>query len=138
LEQGSVALPFAVEALLFDLDDTLYDRDQAYLDWACAFVQRYFPATHNIQTRGIINLLVSLDNHEDTPRDVLFSQFRDHYPTLHVPVATLIEEYYQEFLRFIRPLPEVRELLQALKEESIPFGIITNGSSRQLALAHFR
>lgn len=132
MEQASISLPFAVEALLFDLDNTLYDRDQAYLNWACTFVQTYFPTIHDAQTQEIDDLLILLDNHEDTPRDILFSQFRDYYPTLQVPVATLVEDYYQEFPHYIKPLEETREVLQTLKTAGIPFGIITNGSSRQL------
>lgn len=132
LTQASLSLPFGVEAILFDLDDTLYDRDQAYLEWAFTFVQTSFPGMEDTQMRQTIDLLVELDEHEDTPRDVLFSQFREQYPALQVPVTTLVEEYYREFPRYIKLQSEVRQLLHMLKAASIPFGIITNGSSRQL------
>lgn len=126
----SAPLPFSVEAVLFDLDDTLYDRDKAYYQWATVFVEKYF--SESTESQPMIDLLVKLDMHEDTPRDLLFSQFKHQYPFLDIPVTTLMEEYYYEFPRYIEAPQEVQETLHALTAADIPFGIITNGSARQL------
>ena len=130
--QTSISLPFASEALLFDLDDTLYDRDKAYACWATSFVREHFSAVYALQAQGMIDLLIKLDAHEDTPREALFSQFQQYYPSLNIPVATLIDRYYKEFPCSIEPLQEVNNLLYLLQAAGIPFGVITNGSFRQL------
>jgi putative hydrolase of the HAD superfamily len=133
LESLSISLPFDTKAILFDLDDTLYDRNQAYFNWGCSFARKYFSDASDSQRLAIINTLIHLDKHEDAPRDELFAEFKRSYPLSHLSVPALVDEYYRDFPRCIQPMKEALELLYALREMNIPFGIITNGTSYQLS-----
>ncbi len=125
------SLPFAVKAILFDLDDTLYDRDQVYADWARTFVRTAFPIADSAGRQAIIDLLVELDNHGYALREPLFAQLLSHYPELTIPHETLVKDYQRDFLSTIQPVETTTRLLRLLAEFGIPFGIITNGSHRQ-------
>ncbi len=131
MESLAISLPFGVKAVLFDLDDTLYDRKQAYFNWVCSFTRRYFSDVSDTQRLEIINALMRLDKYEDAPRDELFMEFNQTYPLPHVSISTLVDEYYRDFPRCLAPMKEALELLHVLRETHIPFGIITNGTAYQ-------
>lgn len=124
-------LPFEVKGMLFDLDDTLYDRDAAYYQWAMSFVQATFPAFTAIQTQEAVSLLVELDDHGYASREKLFTGWQQRYPDSTQPFPVWVEEYHRGLLRMIEPSQATTELLHTLHRLAIPFGIITNGSQRQ-------
>jgi len=121
-----------VKGLLFDLDDTLFDRDKAFRAWATSFVQAHCPAEEGIQATEVLDLLISLDGHGYTSRRRLFSQLQQAYPSLCTSVDQLIAMYYGQRDRGIKPGEGTISLLHTLREAQIPFGIVTNGSSQQL------
>ncbi len=128
---GTFLLPYQTTALLFDLDDTLFDREKAFHRWAISFVQRHFPLEKRSSLQEAIDLLVSLDAHGYTPRERLFGDFQRSYPWLPNSVEKLVETFYQQFPEHIELDAQLPVLLDTLKRAHIPFGIVTNGSSRQ-------
>lgn len=131
MDQMPLSLPFGARAILFDLDDTLFDRDAAYLNWAKAFVQATFPASSVMQAQEIVACLVELDDHGYGPREAIFAGLQQRCPALTTPLPVWLEEYHRGLLDMIEPSLAVSKLLSALTRSAIPFGIITNGSSRQ-------
>ncbi|HZR42760.1 MAG TPA: HAD family hydrolase [Ktedonobacteraceae bacterium] len=120
-----------VRGLLFDLDDTLFDRDKAFKAWATSFVQAHCPTEKDIQAAEVLALLISLDGHGYTPRRSLFSQLQQVYPSLCPSIDQLVTVYYEQRDRGIEPGEGTISLLHTLREAQIPFGIVTNGSSQQ-------
>lgn len=121
-----VRLPCHTRAVLFDLDDTLYDRRAAFGRWATAFAAAQLPPRIR---QAAVNLLVTLDGDGYTERCDLFSAFLKAYPGLY-DVNIQIEAYYREFLEHMEIPPEIAFLTDALKCSGIPFGIVTNGAVR--------
>ena len=52
-------LPFKVSALLFDLDNTLFDRDRAFMSWAEAFVQTRLASQDDLRPPPHLNVAAS-------------------------------------------------------------------------------
>lgn len=115
-----------VKALLFDLDDTLYDRGATFYRWANAFIQSYLPASEH---DAALALLCTLDAQGMAPRTALFSSFQLSYPGLY-EVGTLIEMYYQQFPAYME-YAHLESLLSVISQLHMPIGIVTNGFIRQ-------
>lgn len=120
--------PAETRALLFDLDDTLYDRGATFARWAAAFV-RSRPRFQHTPQQEAIEFLIALDGHGHTPRTELFTAFQERYPGLY-EAASVIEEYYRQFPDYME-CDHLLPLLEFLQRDRIPFGIVTNGYVRQ-------
>lgn len=127
----AIHFPYQTTALLFDLDDTLHDREKAFHRWATSFAQTHFPSAKSSSLQEAVDLLVSLDAHGYAPRERLFGEFQRSYPSLHTSVETLVEMFYQQFPQHVELDAQLCELLSTFQSAHIPFGIVTNGSSRQ-------
>ncbi len=124
-------MPYKTNALLFDLDDTLFDRDRAFRSWAESFVRTHLELRGELRYKEAVDCLVSLDAGGYCPRETLFSKLKESYPCLQLSVDHLVETFYQQFLCHMSLEEETQRLLDALGQAGMPFGIVTNGSYRQ-------
>jgi FMN phosphatase YigB (HAD superfamily) len=90
-------LPVGIDAVLFDLDDTLYARDEAFYRWAHSFVHTFLPAQDEQQVADIVQRIIALDNRAITGREKLFTQLRQEYPVLQgMAVRQLVTMFREE------------------------------------------
>ena len=120
-----------IRGILFDLDNTLYNRDLAFEGWTRSFVAEQFAAESDTGQDAIVQQILALDNHGYVTKHVLFTQLRALYPTIRQEVSTLCERFYQEWLVYMTLEAGTQSLLNALDLSAIPFGIITNGPVQQ-------
>ncbi|MBV9615624.1 MAG: HAD family hydrolase [Ktedonobacteraceae bacterium] len=127
-------MPGTIQALLFDLDDTLYNRNTAFRNWAQAFARDdLLLAEDDPRYQEAIDQMIELDEWGYGPRETLFRKIKELHPVLQDSVDQLLQTYLQRFIEHIRLEEETQYLLTALKASGFPFGIITNGAtSRQL------
>ena len=71
-----------MRALLFDLDDTLYDRDRAFRAWATAFVAGHLDEQDEPFRQEAVASLVAWDAHGYCARAVFFAQVQERYGCL--------------------------------------------------------
>jgi putative hydrolase of the HAD superfamily len=121
-----------VSALLFDLDNTLFDRDRAFMSWAQAFVQTRLAPQDDLRRREALSLLLSLDGHGYGSRPAMFATLKKTYPALSESVDSLVEAYYRQLRDYVSLDEGARRLLDTLDRSGVPFGIVTNGSYRQM------
>lgn len=106
--------------MLFDLDNTLVDRDAAFRLWAGEFAAgRGLPA-------DAVDRLVALDGDGFTPREEVFARARESF-SLADPVEDLIEDYHHRYPRHITLPERSRSGLRALRSAGWKVGIVTNG-----------
>ena len=122
-----------VNAVLFDLDHTLAERDRAVLTWAAWFAQERLGLVHRQAIDEAVGGLIALDAEGRTPKDVMFSTLRVRYPVLTEEVSILVAAFRQELLEHLPPLDAGAAcLIDSLDRTGIPWGIVTNGSVSQL------
>lgn len=122
-----------VGAVLFDLDNTLIDRDRAFLEWARWFARARLDLHDDQSASEAIALIVSLDASGHGPKEILFQRLRERYPALSQDMPALVAEFRDQMLAHLPNVDETTsQLLDALTLASIPWGIVTNGSSSQL------
>ncbi|MEV1200035.1 HAD family hydrolase, partial [Microbispora rosea] len=86
---------------LFDLDNTLIDRDAAFRSWAEEFVDGHGMGAEEVER------LVALDEHGYLPRETLLAQVKEDYG-LDGRVEDLWAAYRRRIPDFVHCPPEVR------------------------------
>jgi putative hydrolase of the HAD superfamily len=124
-----------IRALLFDLDNTLVDRDDAFRRWAAVFVGTHFPPDQTLHGAAV-ERIIQLDNDGYCLRADLFRQIRARYPFIEPGVDNLVAAFYSQFPDHMRLAEEATHLLDGLHRVGLPFGIVTNGSPTQLQKIH--
>jgi putative hydrolase of the HAD superfamily len=110
---------------LFDLDNTLVDRQAAFLGWARRFV------AYRGLDNGAVAALCELDDDGFARRERVFDAARIRYD-LPESTATLIAEYRSSYPAFFEPDPAVNEALGILRAQGWHTGVVTNGPPSQL------
>lgn len=121
-----------IKAVLFDLDNTLYDRDQTFLNWAEWFVGDRLSLTAEEAT-AVVDLIVTMDAKGYGSKDAMFSHLKECHPCLVEEVKDLVAAFHEHHLDRISPLDDgASGLLSALDQAGVPWGIVTNGSPYQM------
>ena len=76
LKQANMNSRNELRAVLFDLDNTLYDRDLAFELWARGFVEEQFVAESEAERAEILQRIIAIDAHGYVTKRVLFTQVR--------------------------------------------------------------
>ena len=121
--------PLRVAGILFDLDNTLFDREAAFDTWV-----RRFIASHRWQGDADPDDLLAWTKERDSDG---YSSKRAVYETLLQKSAEPkadqpdSEEFYQAFFDSIALSDDVVKMLNAISLKSLPMGIVTNGGKWQ-------
>lgn len=118
-----------IRAVLFDLDDTLYERRVAFKSWATHFVGEHGSLLTASQIASTISELETLDANGYGDRYRFVAELTKQFPTVTGSPDEILEQFRVGFVEQLALAPGVRILLQTLKTNDIPFGIITNGST---------
>ena len=118
-------------AVLFDLDNTLYDREAAFARWTDAYLRDTLHLTDAEEARRVHDLIREMDANGYGSKATIFERLHALYPTLPGVPARSVDVFFDEFLRHITPEAETEALLDALQRAGLLFGVITNGSARQ-------
>jgi FMN phosphatase YigB (HAD superfamily) len=110
--------------VLFDLDNTLIDRDRAFREWA----QEFLAARH--LDPGELSWLVSVDDDGKATRHAFFAALKARYG-LPESEDALVATYREEAPGFYRPEPAILAALRALRSTGWRVGVVTNGPATQ-------
>jgi len=110
--------------LLLDLDDTIADREAAFLAWARAVAQQWAP-----DDADAVAYLVEQDADGYRPREELFALLAERY-ALREPVETLVADFRDALRAALPPVREdVKERLRALRAAGWKVAVVTNGGA---------
>jgi putative hydrolase of the HAD superfamily len=110
--------------LLFDLDNTLIDRNQAFRGWAQRFLRaRALP----LEDLGWFS---TLDCGGYFPREALLRATVSRYG-LHVSLEKLLDDYAETMIELIDCPEEHRAALRKARAAGWTLGIVSNGSTKQ-------
>lgn len=109
---------------LFDLDDTLLDREPAFLLWAHAFIDR-----HNL-SEDSLELVIQTDLDGNKPRRLFFEELREALGVA-TNVGELVDQYWTVYPSYFRVEDSTFDALRRLRHSGWKLGIVTNGPPTQ-------
>lgn len=120
-----------VEGLIFDLDNTLLDRQAVFARFAGSFYNEYLRATTPVTREDAVAMMVGWDGDGYVSRQQALTHWLDEWPEVGLDLESLTRWYRSEMERQVQPDLKVNEYLAYLNERQTPWGIVTNGSSNQ-------
>ncbi len=114
-----------VDALaLFDLDNTLLDRQTAFTLWASGFI-----AATDLDDDALA-VIDRADADGAAPREDFFSELRGEFG-ITTEVDQLLADYYREYPSKFSVQPETIEGIRLLRASGFKVGVVTNGPPSQ-------
>lgn len=113
-----------VPLVIFDLDNTLLDRDAVFRRWAVEWVA----------DRGLapveVDWMVAADGHGYSPRLGFAEAMRERY-RLASPATEVLDQYRRRLVELIEPDPRVLDALGRLRAAGWRIAVATNGPAGQ-------
>jgi len=112
--------------VIFDLDNTLVDRDLFFAEWTGALIRER-------HLDGEVSLAILRDADEDgaAPHTLFFERVQARLG-LRGPIEDLIDEYWRDQMARYRCDQETIAGLRLLRQLGYKLGIATNGGARQI------
>lgn len=120
-----------VRGLVFDLDNTLLDRQSTFLKVAESFHEEFLHAATPVTRDDAVAKLVCWDGDGYSDRQTMLSQWLVEWPETGLDMGSLTMWYRSAMSRHVKPDLEVNRFLGCLNERQVPWGIVTNGSLSQ-------
>lgn len=131
-----------MEAVLFDLDGTLLDRDSSLLAFAENQYHRY-PELQTARKERFIQRFIELDNHGYVWKDKVYQQIISEFNIPNMDWTLLLDDYLHHFQEHCIGFPNLLNMLTELKEHGIKLALVSNGygqfqydNFRALHIAH--
>jgi len=116
-----------IEAVLFDLDGTLLDREKSLIAFVSHQHERLAPKLSSISKEVYISRFIELDNNGYVWKDKVYKQLINEYNLIDCTVKELLDDYVSNFKRYCIPFQHLHRMLSEIKQRNIKLGIITNG-----------
>lgn len=117
-----------IDAVLFDLDNTLLDRRASFRAFAAAFISDRFPDGNLPEDlESMIAFMEELDRDGYGKKSILYGTIIERWK-LRDAVEDLLAGHFEAFSRFVVPDPDMAEVLDALAPR-FRLGLVTNGTS---------
>lgn len=113
-----------IKAIIFDLDDTLYE-ERAFVESGFKAVSHYMKKQFGVDNRQFFNVLMDLLEKQGRGRN--FDIALINYNLYDKKLVPKLVEVYRSHKPSIKPYPEVKNTLQALRNNKFLLGLITDG-----------
>jgi putative hydrolase of the HAD superfamily len=138
-------MPQMIDAVLFDLDETITDRSASLARYAALFHREFAGYLHPIDVKKIEATFLALDNRGYRPREDVYAGIVDTLSWACAPTKAVVSEHWRMWCpRSAIGRAGLHETLTALTEAGIRVGVVTNGSEssqsvkiEQLGIGHY-
>jgi len=118
-----------VKAVFFDLDGTLYDRDELVQKLADAQFTAFREELRAVDRQQFVQRIVDLDDHGHGDKAQLYKTVATEW-SLNVSVSDrLLSHFWTSYTAHCRPFEDARRTLDVLRGHGIKLGVITNGQT---------
>jgi FMN phosphatase YigB (HAD superfamily) len=109
---------------LFDLDDTLLDRESAFRLWAHDFIDR-----HNL-SESSLETIIRIDLEGDMPVPLFFKELREALG-IRTSVGELVDQFWAVYPTYFTVPDSTYDALKRLRLSGWKLGVVTNGPLTQ-------
>lgn len=118
-----------LNAVLFDLDNTLINRKQAFEQFTNRFVDKYIVIATAAERNKVVQYIVKADRDGYRDKTELYRELLEH---LHWKKATTLDEWlaywFSEFFECTVLMDGAVDVIHFLRSKGLKLGLITNGS----------
>lgn len=119
-----------IKGLLFDLDNTLMDRDWTFREFSRQLVREKLSEQDPGKLEEIVEYMIKSDADGYRPKDGFFMELIDRLPWSSKPELSQVQAYYNEhYMKHARVMVHALETLAACRQAGYKLGVITNGLS---------
>ncbi|WP_404457223.1 HAD family hydrolase [Oceanobacillus kapialis] len=119
-----------IKAVIFDLDGTLLNRDASLQKFIENQYDRLNKEFHHVLKEKYVSRFIELDCRGYVWKDKVYQQIVDEFNITSISRERLLDDYISEFQKSCIPFPNLIDILEALKRDSIHLGLITNGKGQ--------
>ena len=120
-----------IKGILFDLDNTLIDRQAAADAKIRKLVDALFPQLREepVERENVVQKLLTWDEYGSIEKIHMYSMLAKEYGLSQEQVDALCKDWYETFGDYTVVFPQARSVVEQLKKK-YKVGIVTNGNSR--------
>ena len=119
-----------LSAILFDLDNTLFDREAAFRGLAEDFFDEHLLGVTSLPRADAVALMVAWDDDGYSDRQEMRERWLAEWPEAGLDLDAFNGWYRQVMARHSLPDAAVNDFLAHLNGLGMPWGIVTNGNGR--------
>ncbi|WP_161780680.1 HAD family hydrolase [Tumebacillus flagellatus] len=123
-----------MQAVLFDLDETLLDRSRSVRLFLQDQHARWPGAWAHVPVETLQARFWELDAFGYVHKSIVYRQLLEEFDVRELSAESLIDEYYSRCNRFAQGFPGLVETLATLRERGLKLGIVTNGLTEMQSL----
>lgn len=116
-----------IEAILFDLDGTLLNRDESLIGFINNQYERLNRYVGHVQKDQYIERFIELDERGYVWKDRVYRQLTYELEIVEITWEELLQDYIDNFRFNCVPFDNLIQMLDELKSKKILLGMITNG-----------
>ncbi|WP_251027780.1 HAD family hydrolase [Bacillus sp. ISL-41] len=118
-----------IEAVFFDFDGTLLDREASLVKFIEEQYERYKPELNEIDKQLYIKRFIELDARGYVWKDKVYNQLLAEMNIAGVTWQKLLEDYITNFKHSCTGFQNLHEVLGKLKQMGLKMGMISNGKT---------
>ena len=118
-----------VSGFLFDLDNTLIDREAAFVRFATCFYEERLRNVTSMTRDEVVARMVHWDQDGYVDRAEMFAKWAAKWPDAVLNPEQLLPWYRLEMKQHVQPDADNNRLLADLNRRGVPWGIVTNGNT---------
>lgn len=115
-----------IQAVIFDLDGTLLDRDSSLKSFINTQYDRLLPTLEHINKQDYVKRFIELDSRGHVWKDKVYQSLVAEFKIARLTWQDLLHDYESKFSNHCLPFPDLTETLTLLQQQ-YRLGIITNG-----------
>ncbi|SDL93944.1 HAD family hydrolase [Sediminibacillus halophilus] len=116
-----------IQAVLFDLDGTMLDRERSIRLFIQGQYDRMEDYLRHADKEEFIEAFMKLDAGGYVWKDKVYQQLVNEFSIKSVSWQELLDDYISQFRHSCIPFPNLVSVLETLKNKRLKLGVITNG-----------
>ncbi len=119
-----------IKVVLFDLDNTLLNRDKSVLHFVESQYERLYQYIGHIPKEKYITRFIELDDRGYVWKDIVYQRLMEDFLINGITWQELLQDYLHNFKFSCIPFEYLDDMLNELKDNDLTLGIITNGHGK--------